>query len=425
MKCKVVFLFSIFVLLIPISLAETSGNISLENITVPAVTGLLGYTVGYCNTTADCSEYNCFLDYDGVSAGTSQGWCYPSSITTCIDDGAWRANGYVFCYDSSIRKWCSSGSWSSETCGNGCVNATCKAAPTETPTSYTNATTTTTTIAKRASISIVSYPANFNITQNVSIDKLLSVKNNGDYVLYNITLELSGIDFYSVSPSKINELSINAERIFTINFAIPSNATVKEYTVTATVSTSSAATATASFKLKVLPSEATVKTDIIPLYNDYLSVLEELETNITRLEEGGINTTDIRALFNSIKIKLNQTNSSLEINDYFTANQLLSDAKELIENLKNMIATAKPEQTDLTILIIVAVIIIVAAAIIAYLFWPAKQGFRYKKEDKKIESNKIKGSKIEGKLETAKIENADVKDLLMKIKERKKYGFKK
>lgn len=398
MNCKSVFLFSIFIFVIPIALAETTGNISLENLTVPPVTGLLGYTVGYCNTTADCSEYNCFLDYDGTGPETSNGWCYPSSTTSCMDDGTWEANGYKVCYGDYL-KTCSSGSWSSATCEHGCANATCKAASTETPTSYTNATTTT-TIAKRASVSIVSYPANFNITQNVSVVKLLSVKNNGDYTLYNITLELSGVDFYSIAPNKIDELAINAERIFSINFTIPANATVKEYTVTANVKTSSTAIASASFKIKVLPSEETVEIDIIPLYQKLLSTLEELEINITRLEGKGINTTDIRSLLDRIKDKLNQTNSSLEIKDYYTANQLLNDVNNMIKELQGMIATAKSKEADFTIVIIVVVIIIVAA-IIAYLFWPVKQGYKYKKE------------------------GSDVKDLLMKIKERKKHGSKK
>ena len=277
MNYKSVFLFSIFILIIPVALAETTGNISTENLIVPPVTGLLGYTVQYCNSTADCGDYYCFLDYDGESAVASQGWCYPSSITSCMDDGIWRTDDYSFCYSSSVRKWCSSGSWSSETCEHGCANATCIATTTDDgSTTYTNDTTTS------ASITIVSYPADFNITQNETTTKSLKVKNDGDFILYNITLELSGIDFYSITPAKIDSLSIGAESTFSISFTIPANATVKEYTVTADVKTSSAATASASFKIKVLPSEETVLEGTYPISRPLLFYTNGVPTGIIK-----------------------------------------------------------------------------------------------------------------------------------------------
>jgi len=317
-----------------------------------------------------------------------------------VHNGIWYSGStpiYSYCPGNSTRRWCSSGNWSSETCAHGCVNGTCQSASTtDGTTSYDNVTTTQT-----ASITIISYPSDFNITQNETTTKSLKVKNNGDFILYNITLELSGTDFHSITPNKINNMSINAENTFSINFRVPANATVKEYTVTATVKTSnSSASASASFKIKVLPSEETVETDIIPLYQGCLAIMEELENNITKLEEKGVNTTDIRTLFNSINDKLNQTNSSLENEDYYTANQLLNDANNLIEELKGMIATAEPVGIDL-IIVIVIILIIAIAGIIAYLFWPVRQGYKYKES------------------------GTDVKDLLKKIKRKKGYGPKK
>jgi len=399
MNCNPIFLFSIFFLVIPIALAETTGNISLENLTIPPVTGLLGYTVQYCNSTAECGSYYCFVDYDGTSAGASSGWCYPSS-SNCLHDGTWIT---TFCDGSTLRT-CSSGSWSSTVCAYGCENATCKSASTAGATNGGDDDTET------ASITIVSSPSDFNITQNESTIKSLKVKNNGDLTLSDITLELSGIDFYSITPTKIDSIDVDTEDTFSINFAIPANATVKEYTVTATV-TASSASASTSFKIKVLPSEETVEADIIPLYQECLLIIEELENDITRLEGKGINTTDIRALFDDIKDKLNQTNSSLENKDYYTANQLLNSANAQIEDLKNMIATvAGPEESNL-IIILVIVIIIIIGAVVAYLFLPVKSGFRYKEIVKPVYRHKE--------------EDMEIKSLLKKIKEKKNYGSKK
>ena len=160
-----------------------------------------------------------------------------------------------------------------------------------------------------------------------------------------------------------------------------------------------------------MPSEETVEADIIPLYQECLLIIEELENDITRLEGKGINTTDIRALFDDIKDKLNQTNSSLENKDYYTANQLLNSANAQIEDLKNMIATvAGPEESNL-IIILVIVIIIIIGAVVAYLFLPVKSGFRYKEIVKPVYRHKE--------------EDMEIKSLLKKIKEKKNYGSKK
>ena len=392
MNCKLIILFFIVTLVVP-ALAETSGNITLDDMGVPPVTGLFGYTVQYCNTTADCMGYYCFKDYDGISSGKEQGWCFPSDVRCAYsaaetDIPLWRNNAYSFC-DSNTRKYCSSGAWGSEDCEHGCANGTCQSSSTEDPQTYPNQTT------QSYSISVISYPDDFNITQGQSITKSIKVKNNGDYTLYDITLSLSGVSFYSVSPSKITSMTVNQEKTFIITFTVPANATVQEYTVTAAIDTDSSATASASFRLKVLPSSETVEQDIMPLYNQTLYIIEELEKNITELEAKGINTSSIRALFDQLKDKLSQINSSLQDEDYYTASMLLNTAGNMISDLGEMISSAEAGGFDLTIIIIVAVIL-VTAGVIAYLFWPTRRGYKY-----------------EGG-------SSDVKDILKKIKEKRK-----
>jgi hypothetical protein len=392
MNCKLIILFFIVTLVVP-ALAETGGNISIDDMGIPPVTGLLGYTVQYCNTTADCMGYYCFEDYDGESSGNYQGWCFPSDTrcahrATSLDTPLWYSNGYDFCADSTVRKYCSSGSWASEECEHGCVNGTCQSGSDDTQAFTSNQTT------QSYSISIFSYPDDFNITQGQSITKAIKVKNNGDYTLYDVTLSLSGVSFYSISPSTITSMIVNQERSFTITFEVPVNATVKEYTVTAAIDTDSSATASASFKLKVLPSSETIERDIMPLYNQTLHMFEELEKNITELEAKGVNTSSIRDLFNQLSDKISQINASLQNEDYYAASMLLNTAGNMIEDLGNMIITAEAGSSDITLIIIIVAVIGITAAVLAYLFWPTRKGYKY-----------------EGG-------SADVKDILKKIKEK-------
>ncbi len=395
MNYKLITLFFILALVVP-ALAETSGNISLDDMGIPPATGLFGYTVQYCNTTADCMGYYCFVDYDSISYSKDHGWCFPYDVRCAYsaaetDTPLWRNNEYSYCVNSSsLRRYCSSGAWGSEDCEHGCVNGTCQSSSTENPQTYPNQTN------QVYSITIFSYPDDFNITQGQSITKSIKVKNNGDYTLYDITLSLSGVSFYSVSPSKITSMTINQEKSFTMTFAVPANATVKEYAVTAAIDTDSSATASASFKLKVLPSSETVEQDIMPLYNQTLYMIEELEKNITELEAKGINTSSIRSLFNQLKDKLSQINSSLQNEDYYTASMLLNTAGNMISDLGEMIRTAEAGGSDITLIIIVVAVILVTAGVLAYLFWPIRKGYKY-----------------EGG-------SSDVKDILKKIKEKRK-----
>jgi hypothetical protein len=125
-----------------------------------------------------------------------------------------------------------------------------------------------------------------------------------------------------------------------------------------------------------MPSNETVEREIKPLYSEYLSILGKLEQNITLLEHNGINTTEIRGLFNSALNKLNQTNSSIQSSDYFTADQLLQETGNLINDIKLKISEAgagKITAGDNTIIIItIVMVLIIVGTILAYLFWPEK-----------------------------------------------------
>ncbi|HLD48804.1 MAG TPA: hypothetical protein VJB11_00400, partial [archaeon] len=130
--------------------------------------------------------------------------------------------------------------------------------------------------------------------------------------------------------------------------------------------------------------------------------------NITELEKKGINTTEMKNLLNSIKEKLNQTNTLISSSDFYAASQVLSEVSSLIENLKAKIQSPPQKPStgfDFTIIIIVGVIAGIAV-VVFYLFWPSeeegfmpKKGwFKKKNEEEKI-LKKLKKKKEDDKFE--------------------------
>src|SRR3989344_1697960 len=412
----------IFALFSGIAFSEYTGNITLNStINMTIVTGFFGYTVQYCNATADCIDtgnYKCFVDYDSLSSNNYQGWCNSTAIANCYNNGTAYNTSYV-CMTSTARRSCSSsGVWGStaDSCAANytCSAGTCSAPSTSTSsTSSSSSTTSNTTSNATVQISyiqITTYPQDFNITENETAEKTVTVKNNGNLTLYSVSLSLSGIDaaWFNISPASVNNITKNISKIFTINFKIPENITIKTYDITVTAKTNSTAEASASFKIKVMPSNKTIETKLKPQYTDFLAKINELENNISVLEAKGINITEMKNLLNSIKEKLNQTNKLISSSDFYAASQALSEAGNLIENLKSKIQnppTQKPSTGfDFTIIIIVGVIAGIAV-VVFYLFWPSeeegfmpKKGWFKKKEEEKI-LKKLKKKKEDDKFE--------------------------
>ena len=388
---KRLFLFLSFVLILSgLSLAEYSGNITLTTI----VTGVYGSSLsGLCNSTGEhCAAGDvCRFAYDNNWQG-SKGNC-TSFTTKCLEDtqqsnGYWRDSGYKFC-DGSVLAECSSGTWISTVCSGGCANETCLT----TTTAATTAPATTSTISDYAvaSIEISIYPNDFDIIQGQSSIKTVEVTNNGELSLSDIVLSLSGMDssWITITPAKYTSLSIGAKTTYTIKFLIPENATVKTYGTTIEVTTSNTSVSAAkNINVRILPSNETVSEEIIPKYQDYMGLLDSIEGNITELEESGINTTDIRAIFEQIKAKLSEANASIESMDYFAANELLGDVQTLIDDLNVKIYQAKYPGIDIFLIIIIAVVVIVAV-VIAYLFWPVESSFKFKQPSNGNAVNKL------------------------------------
>ena len=365
-----------FSIMVPVSFSEISDNLSVDSSNTnnfSIVSGLGGATIGGpCNSTADCGGiwnnwYRCAKDYD-LSYNGSQGSCEMLNSTWCRYGNSLKEHNYKFCYNDDSYT-CSNGDWSSAECGNeGCNSGTGECNPgSDSPGG-------TASVPTRVySVVITAKPSTVNITQGSGRAETLTAKNNGDYTLTEVTLVFTGIsrDWYSISPSKFSSVTTNQSKTFTLTFTIPENATIFTYNITATVSTNSSASASANFLLNVLPSEKTINETILPNYARYVSMLTELEDNITQLQSVGIDVSELLAQLDFIKEKLNQTNASLGQSDYANAYQLLENAENLISDLQMKIQNARAGSVDFNLIMIVAAVIVVIA-VVAYLFLPTK-----------------------------------------------------
>ena len=192
---------------------------------------------------------------------------------------------------------------------------------------------------------------------------------------------VSSLTWTTVQPAKWNSSVKNNETAFTISFAVPSDAAVKTYVVTLEASTSNASVKDSkTFNLNVKPSNATVHEQIIPEYDEYLARLSVLETNMDSLKSHGADVEELAALLLNVKSKLSQANESLEKKDYFTAKQLLDDAKGLLDAAAEKvnstpISTSGPLdiKIDAVFLVIIAVVVGVAAFVVYMLLPPKKK----------------------------------------------------
>ncbi len=378
--------------------SETTGTLNFSTKNVSVTTGLFGYTVSTCSSNSDCFGYTCFFDYDTAGPNTTiSGTCAPTTFTSCIHDTSSGvttivAGGSYICASNTTTRQCSSGSWASAvSCSSGqacTIDAVSTSSPCSTSgttgSTGTGTSSNTTNTTRVGAINITSVPGTLEIIQGNSSSGNVTIKNIGNATLANITLSISGIEssWYSISPTKITSLIVGNSSTFSIAFSIPQTAGVKNYSVIFTVAAPGVSSKSASITLKILPSTNTIA-QINQTYANYTSLYTAVEKNITDLEKTNVNTEDLgnlKSILNDIKNRLIQANESIAKGDYFTAQQAMDEANNLINTLNEKIGQVRYQTpaivpgADNTIIFIIAGIVIAVVAIIIYLFWPTKKG---------------------------------------------------
>ena len=417
MKYLILFLLAIVFL----SYAETTGDLNLSQLPQPVVTGFPGATVTNCtqnygNPPNGCGTYQCFFE----NGSTSRGSCRQTTNTDCYESLTWYTNAAdtPVCKNTTHKYACSSGTWAATECTNGCSSGACAAATTtntDSPPTSSSPTDSAATNTSAYRVLVTAGISDFSIVQNDSTIRSVTIKNNGNGTINNVTLSLSGIEWGTVSPAKFETITKNTLKTFTITIAIPANATVQEYTVTYNVvSLEDDAKDSGSFKLKVLPSNDTIENDIIPKYNTYLDILKSLENNITELKNSGADTSTLDEILSNIKEKLNQTNSSLTLEDYFAAATLMDEIDVLSNDLLKKIEEAKASQGSFIFLIACIVVVLIIVGIVVYMLLPPSS-------TKKLVPDKISNKK--GFSSDSFLQDKKTDKILKKLKKKKKDAF--
>lgn len=386
MRARSAIIILLLLLAVP-AFADFSGAINFSNSGNRSTsTGIWAYTVNLCNSTSNCmpqgAGLSCFLDYDNFSSGFSYGWCNASSITNCYHNDSAYATSTNICITNLTYSTCTSGNWSAAplNCSSGqtCPSTlgtpgNCTGTSSTTTTGSSGGSTTTTD--RTPSIIFTSAPVDFDIVQGGSTTRVVITKNNGNVTLYNVTLSVS-LDWAVIEPVKWNQSAKNNETAFTINFTAPEDAEVKKYSVTLTASThNSSAGVSKAFYINVNPSNRTVQEQIFPEYEQYISSLFGMEANMMYLEEQGADVEELKSLLLNAKNKLSQANESLENKDYFTAKQLMDDAKGLLDAASNRASSTTIPSTppvDFTFIIIIILVVAGVGGFVAYILLPPK-----------------------------------------------------
>ncbi|MFC2143568.1 hypothetical protein ACFLQN_04160 [Candidatus Aenigmatarchaeota archaeon] len=444
----------VFLLFLSISVFAYSemNNTIGSNVT----SGQYGSTVAqYCNASSVCSvapyfDYVCYLDsFDSQSGVASEaGWCfmdtgaadYCYNHTSLTAAPAATTHSALKCKNSTHYRSCSDGIWSAltaaatgYTCVGDILNST-GAAGDDDDGSPGGGDDDDDDDDDTNSLSITSYPNDFDLTQGENTSKVVIVENDGETNLTTLILSLSGIDssYYTVIPTSFSSIDVGESKTFVVEFLIPLDATVNTYLVTLTAS-SGTTSDTATFNLRIMPSNETVENVIIPQYENYTSFLVILTDEIDQLETEGKNVTEIRGLYDQLSSKLTEVNTALESEDYFLASQLLADAENIITDIK-----VKMEELGTIfdfgdiedwgwVIFIIAIIILVAVIItVTYLFRPKGEGYYTGEKGKGLGSifSKLKGVDSVGNI-AKKIKRKRKREKDGEKEEKFKYEFKR
>lgn len=378
---KIIPVILIFLFAASAGYADVSGNLSLPSRNLSIVTGVFAHTVDFCNSNSECRGYTCFLDYDTTSeAGTAfAGWCNSTDVTNCYHNGTAHQNGTKLCDSSTTYRTCQSPSWSATTgcpANQTCSSGTCAASSSSGSSGGGGSSSSDDT----QSIAFVSSPADFSLKQGDSVTKNAKVNNTGKITLKNTTLTVSGIlpVWFAMTPEKDNFTTVGEIVEFNITFNVPPNADVKDYSIILKATTSNASvTASKTFTMKVLPSQETVDTTILPKQEELLQQLAALENKLAGIE-GTVSKEDYNSIQNTLnnaKRKLIDAQKSIDGQDFFAASEAQRDAAALLDDADRAIREAKPLETvPFSILpVVIGIVAIAAIAFVVYMLLPPKE----------------------------------------------------
>lgn len=255
-----------------------------------------------------------------------------------------------------------------------------------------SASTTTTTLKKTPTVEIREFPAKIEVNQGKSGTFEIKLKNTGQTDEFALKLTIEGIDssWYTVSQTSL-DLAKSAEGKFSGTIKVPETADVKDYDIKFTVA-NSAVTSRAASIIRVLPSDKT-KQDINKSYDEYLANYTSILSKAADIKGKGGNVTTLDSTLTEAKSKMDEAKAALEKGDYFTASQLLSSAKSLLELAEKQTGTVEFASSGISFWVLAGIAAAAGIGFLVYMLLPPEEYMKGKSGPKDIVSELSKSVK--------------------------------
>ncbi|MBI1972272.1 MAG: hypothetical protein HYS53_03135 [Candidatus Aenigmarchaeota archaeon] len=262
-----------------------------------------------------------------------------------------------------------SGSFSTDTIG------TFKISATATKDGYTSAAATKTFAVAGHNATLQAYTKSVYALQGSSNTTLVTVRNTGLFDA-NVSLAIKDVEgaWFNITPPRIL-ISAGQTADFNVNFIIPANAIVRNYTAKYSV-VADTEIAVEYFHLVVVPTEKT-KSEINQTVLNYTDILGALQARLNTTAFPAINSTELGVAGEKIKLAaslLSQASDYLSKGDYIKANELAIEAKLLMDAAEALIKTVEAQQggkrLENVLFVAGAVAVVIFAGLLAYMLMP-------------------------------------------------------
>ncbi|MEA2004629.1 MAG: hypothetical protein U9O53_06805, partial [archaeon] len=193
-----------------------------------------------------------------------------------------------------------------------------------------------------------SYFKTVEIEQGLNKKITITILNNGDETLHNLTINLSGVnwtDWYVVTSPEISSMSAGALGVFSINISVPQDAEVSNHTIEAKVAASETYIDDAiTFTISVLPSNKSIEETRVEL-----TEIEDTLSGYNDILKGLYAEFSDQGMLQNLFRPLNGTRIAEAKKKLIEANDLMDKARELLEAGDTIEAFKAKRQADILI----------------------------------------------------------------------------
>lgn len=221
----------------------------------------------------------------------------------------------------------------------------------------------------------VTYPKQFNLTQNESFLILIYATNYGNVDLHNLSLFVSVEKIeWEVRPKNISVLSVGSTALFSISVRVPSDTKPKNYILDFNLSS---AEISQTGKIIITVYTIEVCPEVERAIRNYALLIDRISMDIGRAESEGANVTLAREYLEKARQSLEKAKGLYELNNCEKAKEELERVKNYLELIVIEIAKVPPKP-PFPFLIILLILLIMVLLILFLIYYRKKKRIKRK-----------------------------------------------